>query len=112
MTSSSPTSGRNVSAAALLAFPLLLVLVFLLHFHAPRDFFHFHLHYVPRDPARVVTTLVQAQNRWPMLPDPHIIGYLVLPLLPLAAYALYTLGRRTRPLLSGIAMFVTVTGTI
>ena len=93
-------------------FPLLFIAVFLMHFQHPSDFFHFRLHYAPRDPARVVTGLIRAQNRWPMLADPHMLGYLGLPLLPLAAYALYTLGRAKRPLLSGIALFVTVSGTI
>ena len=60
----------------------------------------------------MVTGLVHAQNRWPLFSDPHMIGYLGLPLLPLCAYALYMLGRRRRPLLSGIALFVTVSGTI
>ena len=93
-------------------FPLLFIAVFLMHFQHPGDFFHFRLHYAPRDPVRVVTSLVRAQNRWSMFADPHMLGYLGLPLLPLCAYALYTLGRTKRPLLSGIALFVTASGTI
>jgi len=93
-------------------FPLLFIAVFLMHFQHPSDFFHFRLHYTPRDQVRVVTSLVSAQNRWPMFADPHMLGYLGLPLLPLCGYALYTLGRAKRPLLSGIALFVTVSGTI
>ncbi len=112
MSSTSPAYGPKASAFALFLFPLLFIAVFLMHFHHPGDFFHFRLHYVPRDPVRVVTGLVRAQNHWPMFSDPHMIGYLGLPLLPLCAYALYTLGRTKRPLLSGIALFVTVSGTI
>jgi hypothetical protein len=41
-----------------------------------------------------------------------MLGYLGLPLLPLSAYALYMLGRTKRPLLSGGALFITVSGTI
>ena len=93
-------------------FPLLFIVVFLMHFQHPSDFFHFRLHYAPRDPVRVVTSLVRAQNHWPIFADPHMLGYLGLPLLPLCAYALYTLGRIKRPLLSGIALFVTISGTI
>ena len=93
-------------------FPMLFIAVFLMHFQHPSDFFHFRLHYAPRDPVHVVTGLVRAQNRWSMFADPHMLGYLGLPLLPLCAYALYTLGRAKRPLLSGIALFVTVSGTI
>ena len=93
-------------------FPLLFIAVFLMHFQHPGDFFLFRLHYAPRDPVRVVTSLVRAQNRWSMFADPHMLGYLGLPLLPLCAYALYTLGRTKRPLLSGMALFVTVSGTI
>ena len=63
--------------------------------------------------GEVVTSLVHAPGIvWPMFADPHMLGYLGLPLLPLCAYALYTLGRTKRPLVSGIALFVTVSGTI
>ena len=111
MTDNSPVS-RNASAVAMMLFPLLFIGVFVMHFRHPGDFFHFHLHYIPRDPAAVVTWFVHAQNRWPLFSDPHMIGYLGLPLLPLCAYALYTVGRTVRPLLSGIALFTTVAGTI
>jgi hypothetical protein len=112
MTSTSLGFGRKASAVAMFLFPLLFIVVFLMHFQHPSDFFHFKLHYAPRDPVRVVTSLVHAQNRSPMFADPHMLGYLGLPLLPLCAYALYTLGRTKRPLVSGIALFVTVSGTI
>jgi hypothetical protein len=112
MTSTSPAHGRNAGALAMFLFPLLFIVVFLMHFQHPADFFHFRLHYAPRDPARVVTSLIRAQNRWPLFGDPHMLGYVGLPLLPLCAYGLYTLGRARRPLLSGIALFVTVSGTI
>jgi hypothetical protein len=111
MTDNPPLS-RNVSAVAMFLFPLLFIAVFVMHFRHPGDFFHFRLQYVPRDPATVVTNLVRAQNRWSLFRDPHMLGYLGLPLLPLCAYALYTLGRTVRPLLSGIALFTTVSGTI
>jgi hypothetical protein len=112
MTSVSSGYGRKASAAAMFLFPLLFIAVFLMHFQHPSDFFHFRLHYAPRDPVTVVTGLVRAQNRWPLFADPHMLGYLGLPLLPLCAYALYMLGRTKRPLLSGIALFITVSGTI
>ncbi len=103
---------RKILAAALLLFPCLFVLVFLMHFGNASDFFHFRLHYQPRPPERVVTTLIRAQNRWPLVHDPHILGYLSLPLIPLCAFALYIAGRQRRPMASAIGMFLTVTGTI
>lgn len=112
MTATTNDPIRRTLAAALLAFPCLFILVFLLHFRHGLDFFQFRLHYVPRPPEAVVTTLVRAQNHWPMIHDPHMLGYLSLPLIPLCAFALYWVGRRTRPLASAIAMMVTVTGTI
>ena len=112
MTTTTPDYGHKASAAAMFLFPLLFIAVFLMHFPHPSDFFHFRMHYEPRDPARVVTSLIRAQNRWPLMGDPHMLGYVGLPLLPLCAYALYTLGRAKRPLLSGIALFITVSGTI
>jgi hypothetical protein len=93
-------------------FPLLFIVVFLMHFRSGADFFYFRLHYVPRDPTRVVTSLVRAQNRWSMFRDPHMLGYLGLPLLLLCAYALYSLSRAARPRLSAITLFVTAAGTI
>lgn len=112
MHSDSSAYGRKASGAAMFLFPLLFIAVFLMHFQHASDFYRFKLHYVPPDPAKVVPRLIQAQNRWPLFADPHLLGYLGLPLLPLCSYALYTLGRARRPLLSGIAMFITVSGTI
>jgi hypothetical protein len=103
---------RRVLAGALWAFPGLFLLVFLMHFRRWPDFFHFHLTYVPRRPEAVVTSLIAARNKWPMVHDPHILGYLSLPLIPLCAFALYLVGRHKRPLASACAMMVTVTGTI
>lgn len=103
---------RRTLAAALVLFPVLFLLVFFLHFRRPGDFLHFRLHYTPPPPEMVVKALIKAQNRWPMVHDPHVIGYLSLPLLLLCAFALYTLGKDKRPLASAVAMMITVTGTI
>lgn len=103
---------RRVLAASLLAFPCLFILVFLMHFHRPSDFLHFRWHYVQRPAEQTVAMLIRAQNRWPMVHDPHVIGYLALPLIPLCAFAMYTVGKGKRPLASAITMMITVTGTI
>ena len=103
---------RRILAGALLVFPCLFILVFVMHFHHAADFFHFQLRYVPRAPERVVASLIRAQNNWPLIHDPHMIGYLGLPIIPLCAFALYVLGRRARPLASAVTMMITVTGTI
>src|ERR1700685_772651 len=103
---------RRVLAAALLAFPCLFILVFLMHFRHPADFFHFHSQYVPRAPEQTVAALIRAQNRWPLVHDPHVIGYLALPLIPLCAFAMYTVGSGKRPVASAVTMMITVTGTI
>ena len=103
---------RRALAVGMMLFPCLFVLVFLMHFRNPGDFFHFQLHYVPRPPERVVTTLIRAQNRWPLIHDPHVLGYLSLPLILICAFALYKLASPKRPLASAIAMMITATGTI
>ena len=108
----STQSKRNRGSFAIMIFPLLFCIVFVMHFRSGSDFFHFKLHYVPRDPTRVVTSLVMAQNHWPMVHDPHILGYLGLPFLLLSAYMMYRVSRGARPRLSAIAMFVTAAGTI
>jgi hypothetical protein len=93
-------------------FPCLFILVFLMHFRNLGDLLHFRLHYIPRAPEQVVPMLVRAQNRWPMVHDPHILGYLTLPLIPLCAFAMYLVARAKRPVASAVTMFITVTGTI
>jgi hypothetical protein len=103
---------RRALATALLIFPCLFILVFLLHFRHPADFFHFRLHYSPRAPEQVVAALIRAQNRYPLVHDQHILAYLSLPLMPLCAFAMYIVGRARRPLASAASMFITVTGTI
>jgi len=103
---------RKILASALLIFPCVFVLVFIMHFRRLADFTHFRTHYVPAPPERVVAALIAAHNRWPLIHDPHMIAYLALPVFPLCAFALYLLGRGARPVASAIAMMVTVTGTI
>src|SRR3954468_19340947 len=103
---------RRALAAALMFFPCAFVLVFIMHFQHLSDFLQFYTHYVPRSPERVVATLIRAQNHWPLIHDPHILGYLALPLIPLCAFALYLVGREARPLASAVTMMITVTGSI
>jgi hypothetical protein len=112
MTSTTNDPIRRAVAKALLVFPCLFIIVFLMHFRRPADFFHFRLQYTPRAPEQVVPILIRAQNRWPMVHDPHVLGYLTLPLIPLCAFAMYIVGKAKRPTASAIAMFITVTGTI
>lgn len=112
MTSTTNDPIRRALATALLMFPALFILVFLMHFRTPADFFHFRLHYTQRAPEQVVPMLIRAQNRWPMVHDPHILGYLTLPLIPLCAFAMYIVADPRRQRASAVAMFVTVTGTI
>ena len=112
MTETAAKQQRHAGSYTAIVFPLLFMLVFLMHFRAPGDFFHFRLHYVPRDPTRVVTALVNAQNHWPMIRDPHVIGYMGLPFLLVCAYTLFRVSRATRPRSSAAAMFVTGAGTV
>jgi hypothetical protein len=103
---------RNSRLYVMMICPVLFLIVFMMHFRNASDFFHFRLHYVPRDPTEVVTALVRAQNHWPMVRDPHILGFLALPFLLLTGYGLYRVSRSQRPRLSAVAMFVTAAGTI
>jgi hypothetical protein len=83
MTATTNDPIRRMLAAALMVFPCLFILVFLMHFGHASDFFHFKLHYVQRPPEQIVAALIRAQNRWPMVHDPHVIGYLGLQMNPL-----------------------------
>jgi hypothetical protein len=103
---------RKILAAALLVFPCVFMFVFVMHFRHFADFLHFRLHYVPAPPQRVVTALIVAHNRWPLIHDPHMIAYLSLPVIPLCAFALYLLGQAARPVASAITLMITIAGCI
>lgn len=103
---------RRIGSYLIILFPCLFVIVFLMHFRGVSEFFDFKWHYVPPNPDQVVSSLVRSQNNWPLFRDPHILGYLTLPLLLFCAFALYQLSRKARPRLSSIGLFVTVSGTI
>ncbi len=111
-TTSSADPIRKILAAAMLIFPCIFIVVFIMHFHRFADFFRFRTHYVPAPPERVVATFIAAQNHWPMIHDPHVIAYLALPVFPLCAFALYILGRGARPVTSAITMMITIAGSI
>ena len=103
---------RHSQAFALVMLPLLWMLMLALHFRSLADFFVFHERYVPAPAADKVTHLIEARNLWPMIHDPHLIGYLSLPLLVLGAFGLYAVGRRARPRVAVLGVSLTVTGSI
>jgi hypothetical protein len=103
---------RRILSAALLIFPSVFILVFIMHFRHLANFFVFRLHYVPRQPERVVATMIAAHNQWPLIHDPHMIAYLAMPIIPLCAFALYVLGRGARPMASAITLMITISGSI
>jgi hypothetical protein len=100
---------RRAQASALVAMPVSLVLVFMMHFRGAADFLHFRTHYEPRDPHDVVTTLI---NHRSLVHDPHMLAYLSLPLLLLCAFGLYRLGRDVRPLTAVLMLAITSIGSI
>jgi hypothetical protein len=62
--------------------------------------------------ADKVTRLIEARNQLPMIRDPHLIGYLSLPLFVLGAFGLYAVGRRLRPGVAALGVSLTVSGSI
>jgi hypothetical protein len=111
-TSTTPRFIRQSQAVALIALPLALLLMLALHFRTLAEFFVFRAKYVPVPAADKVAHLIAAANRGPMLHDPHLIGYLSLPLFVLSAFGLYAAGRAVRPYLAALGVSLTVTGTI
>ena len=103
---------RQSQAIALIALPLALLLMLALHFRTLADFFVFHSNYIPVPAEDRVTRLIAAANRWPMIHDPHLIGYLALPLFVLCAFGLYASAREARPRLASLGLSLTVIGTI
>jgi hypothetical protein len=103
---------RRSQALALVGLPLLWLLMFALHFRSLAAFFVLRLRYVPAPPADKVTHLIEARNQWPMIHDPHLIGYLSLPLMVLGAFGFYSLGRNVRPALAAFGVSLTVAGSI
>ena len=103
--------GRPGSYVVIL-FPCLFIIVLLMHVRGAADFFRFKWHYVPPDPEQTVSALVRAQNHGSIFRDPHILGYLSLPLLLFCAVALYRVSHDDRPRSSTLGLLVTVSGTI
>lgn len=103
---------RQAQASALIGLPILWLLMLALHFRSLAEFFVLRLRYVPVPAADKVPYLIAARNHWPMLHDPHMIGYLSLPLMMLAAFGLYSLGRREAPTLAAVGVSLTVLGCI
>jgi hypothetical protein len=103
---------RQSQALALVGLPVLWLMMSALHFRSLAEFFSLRLRYVPHPAADTVTRLIAAQNRWPMIHDPHWIGYLSLPLLVLGAFGLYSVGRRVRPAVAALGVSLTVTGCL
>lgn len=102
---------RSVTGNILIAFPILFIIVFLLHF-AKENFFEFHLRYVPTPASAVIPSLIAVVHRGGSRLDPHLLAYLGLPLLLVAAYALYLAGKGRRPGLALLALLVTCTGMV
>src|SRR6202050_117836 len=103
---------RQSQAIALVGLPVLWLIMSVLHFHSLADLLIVRLRYVPHPAADMVNRLIVAHNRWPMIHDPHWIGYLSLPLLVLGAFGLYALGRRVRPAVAALGVSLTVTGCV
>jgi hypothetical protein len=103
---------RQAQAIALILVPALWLVMSAFHFHSLKDMFVVQWHYIPHPAADTVSHLILARNRWPMIHDPHWIGYLSLPLLVLGAFGLYALGRRVRPTLAALGVALTVTGSL
>ncbi len=102
---------RTAQAGSLVALPSMLLLMFVLHFRTLSGFLKFRMTYEPRPPAEVVRGLM-ALGQMPLIHDPHIIGYLSLPLFTLCAFGLYALGRPVRPIAAIVGLALTVTGTV
>ncbi len=102
----------RAQACALIALPVAWLLMFALHFRRFAEFFVFHAQYVPMPADEKVAHLIQMHNRWPMVHDPHMLGYLTLPLFVLGAFGLYAIGRRPSPRLAALGISLTVTGSI
>jgi hypothetical protein len=97
---------------ALVAVPGLLLVVGVMHFRRLSDFFAFRARYEPASATDTVRRLIAAGDGAPLLHEPHMIAYLGLPLIPLAAFALYALGKGARPLASLAALAATLVGTV
>lgn len=88
---------RRLCADAMLAFPLLFVLVFLMHFHDLRDMLHFGLRYEPASPEAYVTRLIHAGTRRMWIHDPHVLGFLSMPAMMAALLGLAWVQWRRAP---------------
>jgi len=72
---------RISSGIILIVLPALLILVFVLHFKHPADFFEFKRNYVPKSAAETVESLINQTPKPSIWHNPHMIAYLSMPLL-------------------------------
>lgn len=94
-----------------LLLPVLLVIIFAMHMRSLPQFLDFRLHYEPTPPEVVAHWLVGSAAR-PLLHDPHVIAYLVLPLFLATGAMLHRRTRARRPAASKAAFALTCVGTI
>jgi len=99
-------------AWALVAAPALLLAMGLLHLRHGAAVLPVETSYVPRPASASVAALIAGGNRSPLLHEPHMIGYLGLPLLTFAALGLHALGRQVRPVASAAALSVSLVGMV
>jgi hypothetical protein len=96
----------------MLLFPCLFILVFIMHFRRWSDFIVFKARYVQAPPDRVVAALIKAHNQWPMIHDPHVLGYLSLPIVILCSLAIFAVGKDARPTASAVGLVITLSGVV
>ncbi len=88
---------RRLCGDAMLAFPLLFALVFVMHFHHLADFTHFKLTYIQAPGDRYVPRLIELGARRMWMHDPHVLGYLSMPWMLAAMVGLGWLVWRRAP---------------
>ena len=70
---------RRAGAGAMLWFPALFMVVFVMHHRSLQQFFTFRLRFTPPDAERMVSRLIEIGRARAVVHDPHVLGYLSMP---------------------------------
>jgi hypothetical protein len=100
------------SVASLLAMPVTLGVVFLLHFASFGEFMDFTLARPPYDALRLYQTLTSGDGGWRYFMLPHYVGYITLPLFIAAALVVARAIFADQPLIAVVGAGLTVVGTV
>lgn len=110
--SAARSAARIVGGLSLLAFPLMFMLVFLLHVESPGELFDFRLRHEAYTAADILVMLADPVRSQRYYVLPHLLGYLSMPVLTAAGITLGLLLYPRKPWFALIGAAMTCLGAL